>query len=103
MSVGLEIYNAAGVRTFSTNDRVGRVLGTTYTGTADGSISHGELVNGQGFCTCLPLGSIPGPGDYWVAFPSVVLDGSTIRWTFPTWSSNPTARRVNCLLVFGVW
>ncbi|MDB0543966.1 hypothetical protein LBW59_15945 [Ralstonia solanacearum] len=103
MAVGLEIYNAAGVRTFSTNDRVGRVLGTTYTGTADGSISHGELVNGQGFFTCLPLGSIPGPGEYGVAFPSVVLDGSTIWWTFPAWSSNPSARRVNCLLVFGVW
>ncbi|WP_081651352.1 hypothetical protein [Cupriavidus sp. WS] len=103
MPVGLEIYNAAGVRTFSTNDRVGRVLGSVSTGTIDGSISHQELTNGQAFCNVIPLGSIPGPGDSPLAIAEVTIVGGTIRWAFPAWSAAVGAQRANSVLVFGVF
>lgn len=103
MPAGLEVYDDNGVRTFSTNDRVGRVLGSVYTGTSNGAISHGELTNGQAFCTVLPIGATPNLGDLALGCPDVLISGSTISWTFAGWVDQGNAYRTNCLLVYGVF
>lgn len=95
MAAGLQVWDGGGGLIFDTNDRVGRVIGSVYTGGANGSIVHGELGAGQGFA--IPLGvGFDGAG----ALPTVRVDGSTLSWNYYT---APGFSNLNCLIIYGVY
>ncbi len=99
MNAGLEVYTPTGVLKFSTFDRVGRVLGSLFTGTNNGAVSHAELANGMPFAHLVPIGSV---FDGSLSIPEVVIVGTTVTWTFGEGDVDRGAVRANSLLVFGV-
>ena len=102
MAVGLQIWNSGGGLIFDTNDRVGRVVGTLYTGGSNGSIYNAEVASGQGFAIPYAVGSFntdPYSGSL-LCLPSVRVDGGTISWDYSQPSGWGT---YNCLIVYGVY
>ncbi|CAG9184322.1 hypothetical protein CURE108131_25185 [Cupriavidus respiraculi] len=72
----LEAFNADGSLNFGSGDRLGRVVGTQWTGTSDGSINVPAFAQGTGFAIAMPAA---GSG---VFVPRISVSGTTLSWTF---------------------
>lgn len=106
MGMGLEIYNANGVKTFASGDYLPRYLGSFQTGGSAGSISDGNLTDGTGTPFVLYFPIVP-PSSYNAGFPAsgwsnpiFTISGTTISWSFD--SSVGPGNGNNCLVIYGL-
>ena len=73
MAQGMTVYTASGAVSFSTEHRLGRILGRFSTGTSNGSYTYPSGYSGELFASA--MGSAPGS-------PGVTVSGATITWRF---------------------
>lgn len=87
MSHGIRVRNAAGVVTFDTTHRLGRVLGIINTGGNDGSYFYPGPVEGQFMAALLDASS---------GAPGISVSGQTVSWAF----NGTLARRSSAVVLF---
>lgn len=92
MASGMQTFSGAGVLEVDTSTRMGRILGSRWTGTSNGSIVIPMFSQGVPFYHI----ATPTGNPYQHAVPSV--SGNTLSWTFGVSSGRQTG-----FLVYGVW
>lgn len=92
----MQIWDSSGNLIMDTNTRMGRYLGTTSTGTANGSVTDARFTSSTG----TPFWFINGKGDTVYAVPTVTYSANVLSWD---WGTLPLAYRVDCILIYGVY
>lgn len=95
MPVGLEVWNAQGVKTLDTDDRIMRILGRQVV-SGDGSLSHPGLSAGDPFYFL----SAEGEGTYLSAETSVSVSGDVLTWSVRGYKSGSYPK---AFLTYGVY
>lgn len=78
MPAGLETYGPSGATLVSYTSRIGRQLGSVNTGTSNGAVNIPELAQGVAWIATLS----PGQGGTIQSTPVIILNGTTISWSF---------------------
>jgi hypothetical protein len=106
MGLGLEVYNASGVKTFQSGDYLPRYQGSFFTGQYNGSYTDNNLLDPTGtpfvmyFPTTTPITSTYGQGG-WPA--KVSRSGATISWVFdPSILQGPDGGCCNGYIIYGL-
>ena len=94
MPQGLEVYDASATLIFSTNTRVGVLLGYIDIGNTDGSASDANLSKGTPFSNLFIFDL-----SYASISPKVEISGTTITWT---WRTSGDSGNPNCRILYGV-
>lgn len=94
---GFRAKKPTGEELWLITDRLGQFLGTTTTGTTNGSVTDAAFAepNAEPFCFVYSLASTP-----FIEQPDISFAGSVMSWTWPAGSS--PGYRTSCLLVYGV-
>lgn len=103
MPAGLEVYNADGSVSFTTDTITGRYLGSFFTGTVNGSVFVSGFAGGSPwFFSAKGAG---GDDTTVVCVPFITINGTTISWSFSDFRGQGTtanAPRVGCQVFYGV-
>lgn len=96
MAQGLQVWDSNGKLILSINDRITKIVGTVHI-SENGSITNEQL--NQGTIWYAPCNyTRPSTTVSYLTFPEVVIDGTTIKWTYPS-----TKNRVTMDLMYGVY
>ena len=101
VNVGLEIYDANGVKTFDSDDLTYRILGEFSTGTSNGSITDANI-NNQEVWLIVTHNETTGAGQYQTT-PQFAISGNTISWQFTNPGSGYPSSRISYSISYGVY
>lgn len=96
MTAGCQIFDAAGVLTFTSTDVLPRVLGNQQTGTVPGSVTDAGLANGTPYFFYVSYHT-----GTWLSQPTVTRSGNTISWAW-TNDGGVQANRSDGFIVYGI-
>ena len=95
MAYGIKVWDASGNTVMDSSTRLGRILGTTTTGTSNGSISNSAFSQGSPFYTVYTIG-----GSGYDVQPYVYVSGTSLVWY---WDTSGASYNASCLIIYGVY
>ncbi|SDL92717.1 hypothetical protein SAMN04488502_1011200 [Dendrosporobacter quercicolus] len=97
---GLQCWDANGNLTLDLTDRLTRVLGEFKTGTVNGSITDANIANGTPWILNLSMGRNIAEQE---KIFDILINGSTISWTFTNYSSSFPGTAISRKFIYGVY